>query len=176
MRLISEGNQRYVSEDGRVMVELDSTFETECDEPHPVRMRMDALRAAYSRDEHGQRAFDKFVHNTKVFGGREITKLTKEGWVTYLTWHCDGGEVHNYSMWTSQVDNEWTDIVTDKFNETVGELEKLLGEEIKVVHPRKPKAKVRETVIVNDRARWAACGHPAELDINEQCYVCHQDV
>lgn len=29
--------------------------------------------------------------------------------------------------------------MTDKFGETLGELEKLLGEEIKVVHPRQPK-------------------------------------
>lgn len=26
------------------------------------------------------------------------------------------------------------------------------------------------------RRLWAACGHPAELDIDENCYVCHEAV
>lgn len=144
IRLISQGNQHYVSEDGRVEVILDPTFETECDEPHPVKMRLDALRAQYSSDDYGQRAFDKFVENVTLFeGGRVFTKRTKEGYVEYISWHCPGGEVHHYSMWTSRVDGEWTDVVTYNFSETVGSLEKLLSEKITVVNRKRVALKTQ---------------------------------
>lgn len=80
IRLISQGPGHYEAgtegEDDHVLVLLDPTFETECDEPHPVRMRKDALRASYSNDSYGQQAFEKFVANVKALVRYEIHEAT----------------------------------------------------------------------------------------------------
>lgn len=49
IRLVNQGDQEYISEDGRIRVVLDHTFETECDVPHPVMMRLDEFTRYYSR-------------------------------------------------------------------------------------------------------------------------------
>lgn len=142
--LVSQGPGHYEAgtegEDDHVLVLLDPTFETECDEPHPVKMRKDALRASYSNDSYGQQAFDKFLNNAKLFhGGREFSRQTKEGWVTYVSWMCDGGETHYYSMWTVQIAGEWTENVYDTFGEALSAVEEATGQKVKVSRPRKPK-------------------------------------
>lgn len=141
MKLISRGPGLYESEDGRIEVSLDPTFTTECDEPHPVKMRLDTLRTAYANDAFGQRGFDAFVlAQQHRHGGRLINRRTKAGWVTYLSWFCEGGETHTYSQWVSRIDGDWTEFVTDTFSAQIGDLEKLLGERISVVRPRRQKA------------------------------------
>ena len=134
MKLISQGSGEYLSEDGSVKVYRDDTCETTCDDPHPVRMRLNEFKRFYT-PERAQEAVDKKVANGATIKSRK----TKAGWVEYISWYCDGGESHYYSQWTSSVDGEWTEFVTDTFGETIGSLESLLDEKITVVHPRKEK-------------------------------------
>ena len=172
IKLINQGDQEYISEDGRIRVVLDRTFETECDGEHPVKMRLDEYTRYYTTPEAAQAAVDKMI---MFSGAKVIGKRTKEGWVQYITWQCRGGESHYYSQWTSEVDSDWTEIVTDTLTETVGSLEKLL--DARIILGRKAKVPMeRKRVLdpVTGSATWAACGHRAELDINEDCYTCHQ--
>lgn len=161
-------------ENPRTFMYLDPTFTTECDEPHPVKMRVDTLGDWYT-----ERGIADYVKDILLSGGKKIQKHTKsEGWVEYLTWLCPGHEEHHYSQWTVMVESDWTENVYDTFGEARQALEEALGEKVKLSVPRKPKRIVRETVIdpATGAATWKACGHRAELDINEQCYTCHGDV
>lgn len=43
--------------DQAVLVIWDNTFETECDEPHPVRMRLDEFKSHYAEERYALDAF-----------------------------------------------------------------------------------------------------------------------
>lgn len=94
------------SDDGRVEIYLDETFQTECEEPHPVRVRVDTtllVIPAEAKRSYGRRG------------------------VEYASWHCYGGEEHYYSQWTVQIDGDWTDDVYDTFAQARGVVEKIVG-------------------------------------------------
>lgn len=168
MRLISQGAGHYISENKRVEVILDSSFETECDEPHPVRMRTDQM-SGYS---------DWYREKLLRRGKISLTHTKKRGWVEYLSYYCEGNETHFYSMWVVVIDGERTDDVYDRFQEALGVIEKQTGETVSISRPRKPKAPERERTYdpQTGAASWAKCGHRAELDIDENCYTCHEAV
>jgi hypothetical protein len=177
MRLLSEGDGHWKSEDGRVAIHRDSTFETECElAPHPVRLG----RAEYAWYR-GLDAWDK-EHRVEPYEKRMALREGKRGYL------CPGGETHYYTMWTVEVDGEWTDTVHDSFAEARGAVEENLGVTTVLVPKRKPKSEPEEkwepapagtfaTVIdTAGRATWVGCGHPAERDINDHCYICHAEL
>jgi len=129
--LVSNGPGEYRSTDGRVEISLDPTFQTWCDNEHthPVRLRVDKMHYAYS---------DRGIEEMKR-RGKITSKWSKsEGrYVQYLTYQCEGGEEHFYSMWTVEVDGEWTDDVYETFAAARLAAEKVVGP-MKVVRPRKP--------------------------------------
>ena len=155
-KLISQGPGHWESEDDRVLITLDETFETECDAPHPVRLSLNTL--------------DSF---SDWFKRGILARGTVKG--KYVTYQCEGNETHHYSQWTVRVDDEWTHDVYDTFAQARAAAERLVGPTVLV--RRKAAPKTRETTInpVTGAATWVACGHRAELDINEDCYTCHQD-
>lgn len=103
LECIEPGHWR--SEDGRVEITLDDTYETECDTPHPVRMKLSKLTAEQIK---------------RLPFGHSI----KRG---CATWLCPGGEIHYYSMWTAQVDGEWTRESYDTFGAARGAVEEIVG-------------------------------------------------
>ena len=161
IRITKQEEGLWKSEDGRVMISLDETFETECDDAHPVRMRL-----------------DKFPHLKRPLDAKITNRLTKkDGWVQYISYLCPGCALHYYSQWTVEVDGEWTDDVYDTFEQAMGAAERHTGARIVASRTRKPKVEmVRATEIhpVTGAATWVACGHRAEMDINEDCYTCHR--
>lgn len=179
-KLINRGPGDWVLEgepedNPQTFMYLDPTFTTECDpeHPHPMKLRTDSLSKWYT--DGGA----DYIRRMKMSGAKLIQKHTKsEGWVEYLTWVCPGGEEHHYSMWTVRVEGGWTEDVYETFDAARVALEEALGQKVTLSVSRKPKRVARETVLdpVTGAAKWKACGHRAELDINEQCYTCHQDV
>lgn len=198
MRLHHRGDGIWETDelaDGRhpiVFISRDDTFETECDNdhPHPVKIRVDTLTEA-ARNAERENA-------RKIAYGdvKEIQRVTKHGWATYLTYQCPGGELHYYSQWTVQIWGEWLgdDGVHDTLGSAIQAAQDALGG-VKLIRTveRKPKTTPVEQLvyssdefktwsnslsrtIVNGRSSWTACGHPAELDIDNHCYTCHQRV
>jgi hypothetical protein len=108
-RLISHGSGHYETGDGRGLVVLDDTFQTECDEPHPVRMRRDSI-SRYS---------DWYQ--------RELLARNRSRNPNWITFQCEGNEQHYYSQWAVQVDGEWTHDVYDSFAQARQVLEETLG-------------------------------------------------
>lgn len=90
MRLKREHPGFYVTEDGLYEVQFVDDYETECDEPHPVKVRADTPGAEFQANE-ARRAGCNL---------KRKTKRTKKGYVEYLTWQCPGGLTHFYSRWT----------------------------------------------------------------------------
>lgn len=123
MKLFSKGDQHYESEDGRVVVTLDPTFETECDldTPHPMRMKATA--------------FEAFAPHYR----QHLASLGAQRKGNNYVWHCPGGESHWYSLWTVQIDGEWTDDSYDTFKEALGVVEAKVGERVTVARRRKEK-------------------------------------
>lgn len=140
----------------RVLITLDDTFETECDEPHPVKIRVDDPNASYMVSE--ARKSGATVHTKQ---GR-----TKAGWVNYYTWQCPGSCPHFYSQWTVSIDGDWTDDVYDTFSEARGVVEAIVGKTVLV--RRKP-----EPVVPASPSECPSCGNRWEFDINGGCYHCH---
>lgn len=183
-RLISKGDGYWVLEgtegqpgqtDGTA-IQRDDTFQTECDDPHPVRISRER-RAEWQ----GMSDWDK-------------QQLSRTNWAEYWAlqngkrgWYCEGGEEHFYTQWTVRIDGEWTEEVCDSFAEARQVLEGYIGK-VKLSRPAKPKQpswqeqtqQVLDAAAVtyapSGRRSWAACGHPAELDIDNHCYVCHEAV
>jgi hypothetical protein len=108
-KLIPLGPGQWQSDDGRVEITLDHTFETECDEPHPVRYSMKTIETQFS--------------------GWFRESLLQRGTIRngYLTYQCEGNESHWYAMWTVQVDGEWTPDVYEKFADARAAAEKIVG-------------------------------------------------
>lgn len=170
MKLMCQEDGYWKSDDGRVEIIHDHSFETECEEPHPVRM----LRSS--------------IDPNTPWGARilqaERFSVRGERGGKYISYLCPGGEVHFYSMWTVNVDGEWTPDVYEKFTQARRVAEDLVGP---MTLGRRPRVEAPPAVvIVSERERdfdpatgiasWRACGHRAELDINECCYTCHQPV
>jgi GrpB-like predicted nucleotidyltransferase (UPF0157 family) len=109
LRLIPDGPGEWHSEDGRVRIFHDHTFETECDEPHPVRMSMKTVETQFSGWFR-----DQLLARGRVRNG-------------YLTYHCEGNESHWYAMWTVEIDGEWTDDVYDTFRQARAVVEDKVG-------------------------------------------------
>jgi hypothetical protein len=76
----------YVTEDGRASVEYVDNYETECDEPHPVRMRVDRL--------------DRFSdwYRNRLLHMPGAKRRWRNG-VEYLSYQCPGNESHFYGRW-----------------------------------------------------------------------------
>ena len=117
----------YDTGDGRGHIELDGTFETECDDAHPMKLSQ-VDREAFAKLSD----FDK-------------QRLSRENWPKYVAlrdrkkgYLCPGGEMHYYSQWTVQVDGEWTDDVYDTFSQAKAALEAGLGHPVTVQRRRKP--------------------------------------
>ena len=115
--------------------------------------------------------FQRSIHGAKHKGG-------------YVSWLCDGGEIHHYSQWTCMVDGDWVgntviDGCWDTLTQGVNAVAKWMGVEIiRTPTRRQPVQTERATRIdeTTGAATWVACGHRAEMDINEDCYTCHQSV
>lgn len=165
-KLISKGDSRY-EVDEFTFIDLDETFTTDCDDPHPHKERVDRIRARYTDPA----AADRYI--ASLYNHKIITKHTSEGWVQYVTYLCPGGEQHNYSQWVVSVNGDWTEDVYDTFTQARGALEAIIGPTTLVRQKKQPK----QPEIIEDpntgRRRWAKCGHPAEFDIDRNCYVCH---
>lgn len=118
MYLVSRGPGHYELEGdpNGTFIMLDHTFQTECDEPHPCKMRVDDLANFYTDGG------EKFCR-----GKRRFFKKTKAGVVEYVSWYCDGGEEHHYSQWVVMVDGDWTENVYDTFAEARSVLEAAIG-------------------------------------------------
>ena len=121
-------SSEYDTGDGRGHIELDDTFETECDDAHPVKFSQ-ADREQYAKLSD----FDK-------------TRLSRENWPKYVAlrdrkkgYLCPGGEPHYYSQWTVQVDGDWTEDVYDTFAQAKAVLEDRLGHKLTIQRQRKPK-------------------------------------
>jgi len=126
MRLISQGDGMWVSEDGRCSIERDDTYETYCDDPHPQKLSRDDRAKFAGMDDHDRRG------------------LSSWNWPKYwalLHGHkgfvCDGGQSHWYTMWVVVVEDERTEDVYDKFGQARAALEAIAGEKTTLVR-RKP--------------------------------------
>lgn len=168
MKLISQGDRRYVSEDERVVVEFQGGFVTECDAPHPVRVLASEFETWAEYYKRGLRSFG----------------ATQKG--KYVTWLCPGIQEHTYSMWCVSIDGDWTENVYYRFEEALGEVEASVGEKVIAGRLRKPKSvetyperpanpKVKIDSVTGT-ASWVTCGHHAEFDIDFNCYSCHRPV
>ena len=175
IRIEKQDADFWKSQDGRVAIYHDHTFETECDGPHPVKQRLDVIRRRFATDADFQRYIDKMKRSE---GAKVIARRTKsDGWVEYLTWQCYGGEIHNYSQYTAEVDGDWTDDVYDTLTGAMSAVARVTG--ARVVNGRPAKPRTERATAVNEltgAAVWVACGHRAELDVNEDCYTCHNSV
>lgn len=160
LKLYSKGSGHYESEDGRVVVTLDDTFETFCEGPHPVRYRLDRLSEVEKRE--------------LPLDAKRTTRRTKGGWVEYVSYECLGDASHYYSMWTVSVDGEWTENVYETLGEALSVVEDATGTKVKRVRRKVKRERVREFDAVTGAATWKRCGHRAELDVNEDCYTCHE--
>lgn len=103
LECIASGHWR--SEDGHVEITLDDSYETECEASHPVRMKLSKLTPEQIK---------RLPFGHSIRGG-------------YATWVCPGGEIHFYSMWTAQVDGEWTSESYNTFAEARGAVEEIVG-------------------------------------------------
>lgn len=82
MKLVRDAPGSYHTPDGKYEVLLVSDYETECEDPHPVRMRRDSI-ASYSG------WFQRQLLD------RNVSRDSR-----YITYQCWGGETHFYSRWT----------------------------------------------------------------------------
>jgi len=159
MKLIAKEPGLWETEDGRARIILDDTFESECDveHSHPVRMRRDQF------DRYPDWMKDKTMG--VLFGGREHGR--------YVSWLCPGGEIHNYSQWTVQVDGEWTEDVYDTFRQARAALEAIIGK-VTLSRLRRERATPSQ-FLIGDTPHFEYCGHRVEYDIDGNCYECHLD-
>jgi hypothetical protein len=164
IRITKQGEGHWADANGRVEFHHDHTFETECDAPHPVRVT-EATFKGYSD------WFQRSIFNPSRKGG-------------YVSWMCDGGEIHHYSQWTIQIDGEWVgntkiDGCYDTLTQAIGAIEQYMGWTIIRTPTRRKPVQTERATRIDERtgaATWVACGHRSELDINEHCYTCHQPV
>ena len=173
MKLISQGDQHYVTEDGQFEIVLDPHFDTWCDDPHPVRLSaQDKADFRQMSDWEKRRLSDSnFAKYWALLNGEK-------------GWYCDGDSEHTYSQWTvGYVDGEYigTDGVEayDTFGEAKRRLEAFIGEKLTVSRKPKPKPEeLPEPPFFTDKRgvrHFEACGHQFEYDINMDCYVCHSN-
>jgi hypothetical protein len=93
IKLINQGDGRWVSEDDKYMVERVDDYETECDDAHPVKI-----------GRHLRNMFNEAVKDgTDHLWNRDLHAAIVAGRKGY---RCEGGEVHFYSMWEASADNE----------------------------------------------------------------------
>lgn len=84
MKIKRDSPGNYYTDDGRFEINLVDDYETECDDPHPVRLRVDTM-----------------THYSDWFKKSLMSKGTikwKKG-VEYLCYYCEGNETHFYSRW-----------------------------------------------------------------------------
>lgn len=128
LRCVSPGH--WESPDGRVLISLDPTFETECDEPHPVKF------SRAERDEFASMTSEQRARLQRRDGDRYWALVEgKKGC------YCHGGEVHYYSQWTARIDGTWTENVYDTFAEARQDVEAQVGQ-MRLVRGAAPSAKV----------------------------------
>lgn len=120
--LLREAPGLYRTPSGRYEITLDPHYETECDGPHPVRMRLDSL----------DRYSDSYKRSMLARG---TIKHGKTG-TAYLTYLCEGNESHFYARWVVW-DNEKGDYPNgtspDGFD-TLAEAWEFLSDLLKAVH------------------------------------------
>lgn len=111
-KLVSKGDGLYELEgdEQNTYIALDTTYETECDDPHPARVRADGLSERERED--------------LIRGG---AKVTYRNGVEYVSYYCWGHETHYYSMWTVMVNGDWTDDVYETFAQARAVLEREIG-------------------------------------------------
>ena len=93
---ISQGDKKWVTEDGAFSIEWDDTFETECDDAHPVKL--------------SQRLRDEIRATPGLFP-YEAKMAVEEGRKGYL---CPGCEVHHYGLWTGGPESDNDCIARDE--------------------------------------------------------------
>jgi GNAT superfamily N-acetyltransferase len=144
-KLISQGPGHYETGDGRGFISLDETFETECDDPHPMKLsKVDRAEFA-AMDDHAKRMLSR-----SNYARYDALARGKKGYL------CPGHSEHYYSQWTVRVDGEWTHDVYDSFSQARQVLEEELGYKLTLQRQRKPPPKFRE----GDRI--SAAGNPDE--------------
>lgn len=91
LTLVRVDEERWITEDGRYVVDRQGGYLTECEHPHPVKLtagRREAIRAAiaYSESQARQNFGDAAV---------DAVRAHKAGYV------CEGGQEHEYALWTA---------------------------------------------------------------------------
>lgn len=152
MKLISQGDQHYVTEDGVYEIELDPNFDTWCDEPHPVRLsKQDKIEfAAMSDWDKQQLSRSNFAKYWALLNGGK-------------GWYCEGDSEHTYSQWiVCEVGGSYVGIdgveAYDTFGEAKARLEAHMGEKLTVSRPRKPKVDPESYTDAAGRKFFAAWG------------------
>ena len=134
-RLVSKGADPqwgtpvYETGDGRGRIVLDPTYETWCDDPHPMkftREERDAWKALSSFEREQRRRNMPYEKYRALDYG-------KKGYL------CPGGEEHHYSQWVPEIEGERLEDVHDTFGKAKAALEAALGHKLTLQRQRKPK-------------------------------------
>ena len=134
-RLVSKGADPqwgtpvYETGDGRGRIVLDPTYETWCDDPHPMkftREERDAWKALSSFEREQRRRNMPYEKYRALDYG-------KKGYL------CPGGEEHHYSQWVPEIEGERLEDVHDTFGKAKAALEAALGYKLTLQRQRKPK-------------------------------------
>jgi hypothetical protein len=88
IKWVSQGDRRWLSEDGQWTVEYVDDFETECEHEHPVKITRQMREAFFAASEWDQ------DHRWDW----KVAMAIREGRKGYM---CYGGEVHFYGLWVA---------------------------------------------------------------------------
>ena len=134
-RLVSKGPDPlwgtpvYETGDGRGRIVLDPTYETWCDDPHPMKFSREEREAFRAMNADERERFRRSVPYDKY----QALMYGKKGY------QCPGGEEHNYSQWVPELDGERMHDVYDTFGQAKKALEEKLGYKLRVQRqPSKP--------------------------------------
>lgn len=113
--LVSKGDGLWELEgDPNTFISRDDTFQTECDDPHPMRFSKQEIR-----DWHALSPFERDRRFSHEYNW--AMRNDKRGYM------CPGGELHYYSMWTVMINGDWTEDMGETFAQARAVLEDAIG-------------------------------------------------